>query len=406
MKIVHINTVPNGSTGSIMLSIHKELQKLGHESYVVWGRGRKSNSDNEIYMNDKVGVYLHVLYSRLTGKTGFASKISTKKLLKKLDEINPDIIHLHNIHGYYINIELLFNYIKNKKIKVIWTLHDCWPFTGHCTHYAYENCLKWQDKCDNCPLKESYPKSLLDASKNNYIMKKKLFTSVDNMILITPSKWLKDQVDKSFLKKYNSIVINNGIDTKVFKKKESKRFRLKYNIDEKIILLGIASPWVEKKGLKDLLMLNSIMDKEKFKLVLVGLSEKQVKELPDDIIKIKRTSNVEELVDIYNESDYLINPTYEDNYPTINIESIACGTPVITYDTGGSPEIIMNNSNGIVVKKTSNHFCKENVMSLLDIINNAKINKNNMKHVCLLDIDKNNMINKYLNIYEKMVGDR
>jgi glycogen synthase len=197
LKIIQINTVPNGSTGCIMMSIHKQLIKDGYDSYVVWGRGRKAQNNHEIYMNDKIGVYFHILYSRLTGKTGFASKRATKNLLKKLDEIKPDIIHLHNLHGYYINIELLFNYIKKNNIKTIWTLHDCWAFTGHCAYFEISNCNCC--KGEKCIDIKSYPKSIKNNSLWCYQKKKLLFSDIKDMTIITPSQWLMTLVNNSYL---------------------------------------------------------------------------------------------------------------------------------------------------------------------------------------------------------------
>ena len=245
MKIVQINSFSNGSTGKIMMSIHKELLNKGHDSYVVWGRGRKSENEHEIFLNDKIGVYRHVLSSRLTGKTGFYSKKSTKKLLKKLDEIKPDIVHLHNIHGYYINIEMLFNYLKKNNIRVIWTLHDCWAFTGQCPHFAAAKCDKWKTECKKCPMIHEYPRTFKDNSNWNYKKKKELFTGL-NMTIVTPSKWLANLVKESYLKDYQVKVINNGVDTDVFKPTPSD-FRKKYNLKDKKIILGVASVWTEKK---------------------------------------------------------------------------------------------------------------------------------------------------------------
>ena len=355
MKIVQINTTPSGSTGSIMMNIHKELINQGHESYVVWGRGRKSNNNNEIFLNDKIGVYFHTLYTRLTGKVGFASKRSTKKLIKRLEQINPDIIHLHNLHGYYINIELLFNYLKKSNVKVIWTLHDCWAFTGHCTHFDSVKCDRWKKQCSNCPIKKEYPKSFIDNSSWCFNRKKAIFTSINDLIIITPSEWLASKVQDSFLNKYKIKVINNGIDTTIFKKIDKSKllFRKKYNLKNKKIILGVAAPFTQKKGFNDFIELAKLLD-DNYIIVLVGLNKKQIKLLPSNIIGIEKTDNVQELVDIYNSADVLFNPTYEDNYPTVNLESISCGTPVVTYKTGGSVEFvnfIVNEKNFVFDKK-------------------------------------------------------
>lgn len=399
MKIVQINSVPNGSTGSIMLNIHKELCKRKIESYVVWGRGRNSKDFNEIYMNDKIGVYKHKLYTILTGKTGFFSIKSTKKLISHLREIKPDIIHLHNIHGYYINIELLFNYIKENNIKIIWTLHDCWPFTGHCAYFDLVNCYKWKTQCRNCPQYRKYPKGIFDASSWCFDKKKELFSGIDNLTIVTPSIWLGKLVKESYLGDYNIKVINNGIDTSIFKKIDSKKllFRKKYNIaDDKIILLGVASPWSSRKGLLDFIELSKIIDC-KYQIVLVGLNKQQLKKLPKNIIGLKRTNNVDELVDIYNSSNIFINPTYQDNYPTTNLEALACGLKVITYNTGGSPESAYSNESDFnVVRKTGE--LEKNVEELYkSILKYTNINSKKIINVKLLD--KKIMAEKYISLY-------
>lgn len=347
MKIVQINTFPYKATGSIMMSIHKMLWEQGHDSYVVWGRGRKPVNDHEISISDNIGVKFHGLYTRITDKTGFASWHATKKLLKKLDEIQPDIIHLHNLHGYYINIEMLFDYIRKHKIKVVWTLHDCWAFTGHCAYFDVVGCEKWKTGCHDCIQKRTYPTSkLLDSSKENWQRKKRLFTGLD-MTIVTPSEWLAGLVKRSFLKEYPVKVVYNGIDTSVFKPCFSEKVRKKYSPDGKPIVLGVASEWTERKGLPDFIALAK--ENPDIHVVVLGLTPKQIKHLPDCITALQRTSNVRELVELYSVADLFFNPTYEDNLPTTNLEAIACGTPVVTYRTGGSPETV--GDNGWVVNK-------------------------------------------------------
>ena len=385
MKIVHINTFSNKSTGTIMMNIHNELTRQGEESYVVWGRGREEKKEHEIYMNDKLGVYFHGIYTRLTDKTGFASTRATKKLIKKLELINPDIIHLHNLHGYYINLELLFNYIKENNVKVIWTFHDCWPFTGHCPHFEYVGCEKWKTECHKCPQLSRYPKSFMDNSNWNYLKKKELFTGLD-ITIVTPSNWLSLLVKKSFLKDYPVLVINNGINTEIFKPRKSD-FRKKYNLENKKVILGVASDWTERKGLNDFINLSKVISEDEV-IVLVGLSDKQLKQLPNNMIGIKRTESQVELAEIYSDADIFFNPTYEDNYPTVNLEAISCGTFVATYNTGGATEMI-NSDNGVVT--TFDDFCKnyKNYLKLKSLVNSFYDNKN--------------MINEYINAYKKMI---
>ncbi len=387
MKIVQINTFPNKSTGTIMMNIHKRLLSEGVESYAIWGRGRKAKNDTEIYMGDKIGIYAHGIYTRITDKTGFASKISTKALIKKIDGIKPDIIHLHNIHGYYINIEMLFNYIKKTNIKVVWTLHDCWSFTGHCAYFDMAKCKKWENECYNCPQLNTYPKSIKDNSTWNYIKKKELFNGLD-ITLVTPSEWLATLIKKSFLNKYRVEVINNGIDTEIFKPRSSE-FRKKYNLENKKIILGVASEWTERKGINDFIKLSKIITDD-VKIVLVGLSKKQLKSIPKNILGISRTDSAIELAEIYSTSDIFFNPTYEDNYPTTNLEALSCGTPIFTYNTGGSPECI---------KESRNHITDFEDFSL----NYKKYVDKIYEKEKTVDYSINQMVDKYLKIYSNLI---
>ena len=340
-NILQINTVSNsGSTGKIVEGIAKVVCENGWKSYIGYGReGNRSFFSEEILIGNKLDFYIHALGTRLTDRHGFFSNIATREFLSKLNRIKPDIIHLHNIHGYYLNIEMLFNYLKKTDIPVVWTLHDCWSYTGHCAYYEISNCQKWKEHCESCPQISSYPKSFLDASKKNFDDKRNLFTDLNHLTIVTPSYWLAKEVQESYLQRYPVKVINNGIDLSVFKIKPTDKLKKKLNLKNKIVILGVASIWEERKGFNEFLKLAQLLD-ERFIIILVGLSDSQIKRLPQNIIGIKRTENVEELADFYSLADVFFNPTFEDNFPTTNIEAIACGTPVITYNTGGSPEII------------------------------------------------------------------
>lgn len=376
MKIVQINTFPYKATGTIMMGIHSLLLAQGYDSYVVWGRGRKAENNHEIVLSDEWGVKLHGVYTRLTDKTGFASTRATRKLLTRLDEIKPDIIHLHNIHGYFLNIELLFNYIRSRHIKVVWTLHDCWSFTGHCAYFDMVGCEKWKKGCFHCEQLRTYPASMgKDNSSWNWKKKKELFTGLD-ITLVTPCEWLSRLVKESFMKDYPVKVIYNGIDLDIFKPSHQKqKIREKYQLDCRPIVLGVASEWTERKGLNDFIKLSQLIGK-KIQFVVVGLSEKQIHKMPDEIIALPRTNSINELVDLYSVADLFFNPTYEDNFPTTNIEALACGTPVLTYDTGGSPEALsigaqnVQASIGKVVEKNDSvtvdlEYVKDEIFSLL-----------------------------------------
>ena len=341
MTIFEINSVPYGSTGRIMFQIADTVESTGGIAYTSasFTKSRGEHFPEKYYrIGGAVGKTEHIILAKLTGRHGCYSHFATYMLIKKIRRIKPDIIHLHNIHGWYLNWKMLFDYLKQAGIPVVWTLHDCWSFTGHCPHFMAIGCEKWKTECYKCPLYKLYPGCFFDDSKKQYKLKKKCFTGVPNLTIITPSQWLSDLVKQSYLKDYNTVVINNGIDLTKFKPKISD-FRKSHSIENKIVLLGVAFNWTSKKGLDDFKQL-AVELPEEYAIVLVGVSDVVAKELPNRIIAIACTRNQEELAEIYSAADLFINPTLEDNFPTVNIEALACGTPVITYQTGGSPECL------------------------------------------------------------------
>ena len=395
MKVLQINSVCGiRSTGRIATDIYNILMQQGHDCKVAYGRELPHNIEKEdvIQIGTELGVKMHALLSRVTDKTGFYSKTATKRFINQIEEYNPDVIHLHNIHGYYLNIEILFDYLAKTNKKVIWTMHDCWAITGHCAYFDMANCNKWETGCNNCPQKNKYPTSYVcDNSKSNWIRKKELFTRVKDLTIVTPSKWLADIMKTSYLGKYPVKVINNGIDLNSFKPIPSD-FKKNNNIENKKIILGVAAIWDERKGLADFLKLSEMINDE-YKIVLVGIPENKMADLPENILPISRTNSVKELAEIYTSADVFANPTYEDNFPTVNLESIACGTPVITYNTGGSPEGI-NETCGIVTEQKTpdalwtavQKVCEENIFPAEDCIAYAKtFDKTDkfMEYICL-----------------------
>lgn len=355
MRVLQINSVSGiRSTGRICTDLAEMLIERGDQCTIAYGRETVPAKYQAI--SKRVGtqrdVYAHVLKTRALDRTGFGSKDVTKKFVHWIKEYSPDVIHLHNLHGYYIHIKILFDYLAQANIPIVWTLHDCWAFTGHCAYFSYINCEKWREGCHQCPLIKKYPSSWgVDNSKNNWQKKKELFTSVKNMTLVSPSRWLADLAKESFLGKYPTMVIPNGIDVQVFKPTPSD-FRKKHQLDEKIIVLGVASVWDERKGLQDMLDIAKALD-DRYQVVLVGVTEKQKREIDSQIIAITRTNNTQELAEIYTTADVFVNPTYEDNYPTTNLEAQACGTPVLTYNTGGSPETLMPSLGKVLQEKGS-----------------------------------------------------
>jgi len=367
MKVLQINSVCGiGSTGRIVTDIHQVLKSQGHESYIAYGRGEAINCENTLRIGNSFDNYAHVLTTRLFDKHGFGSKRATRKFIREIEKLKPDVIHLHNIHGYYLNIKIFFDHLRKIEKPVVWTLHDCWSFTGHCTYFDYVCCEKWKNECYSCPEKKTYPTSfVLDNSKQNYKKKKEIFGGINNLTIVTPSKWLANLIKESYLKEYPITVINNGIDLNIFRKIDSN-FKDIYNIQNKFMILGVASVWNERKGLEYFLKSVDLLEKDEI-IILVGLNEKQKKKLPCNTIGIVKTSNLEDLAKIYTAADVFVNPTLDDNFPTVNLESLACGTPIVSFATGGSVESVTAN-NGIIVKKKS-------VEQLLEAIREVKKNQ-------------------------------
>lgn len=355
MKIAEINMLPNGSTGKIMFQIADLARDKGIEvktfSPVIFSRQKLPSitlpPEHYIFGSVKENAS-HYYFGELLGRDGFFSQRGTKELICELNKFQPDIIHLHNLHNFTINMPILFEYIKKNNIQVVWTLHDCWSFTGHCPHFSMIGCDKWKTGCYKCPQPRIYPKMYIDTSKKMYKLKKELFSNIEKMILVTPSEWLANLVKQSFLKKYPIKVINNGIDINIFKPSDTN-FRKTCDIaSNQFMILGVAFDWGIRKGLDIFLRLASELD-DRYQIVLVGTNNDIDKKLPDNIISIHRTNDQRELANIYSAADVFVNPTREDNFPTTNLESLASGTPVITFNTGGSPESI-NDKCGLVVE--------------------------------------------------------
>lgn len=371
MKIVEINGGANGSTGKIMFGIAQVAREQGHEVMCAapitsTNRGAKRNCGYY-----RIGNYttrrINVLLSRITGLNGCFAWLATYKLIRKIKKFGPDIIQLHNLHDSYINLPMLFHYIKTNHVLTVWTLHDCWAFTGHCTHFTVEKCYKWKTGCNNCPKYRSYPSSLPDNSKLMWKLKKKWFTGAESMTVVTPSKWLMNLTRQSYLNEYPIEVINNGIDLNIFKPIKSK-FRTLHGIkDDECMVLGVAFGWGYRKGLDCFIELAQKLD-DRFKIVLVGTDSSIDKGLPPKIISVHRTQDQRELAQIYSAADVLFMPTREENFPTVNMEALACGTPVITFDTGGSPETI-DDSCGFVLQV-------EDINGACAILNNTYLYKN------------------------------
>lgn len=401
-KVLQINSVGNyGSTGKIANHIGDLCLSKGWESHIAVGRKVKESKSNIIRIGDDFDLKLHGLKTRIMDRHGFGSTKATVHFISEIEKIKPSIIHLHNLHGYYINIEVLFEYLSKSKIPVIWTLHDCWTFTGHCAYFDFANCDKWKIECSSCPQKKDYPTSfVVDNSKRNYRDKKRIFNSVENLTMVPVSNWLGKLLEDSFMKKYSYQVINNGIDLNEFYSLvDNEKVRSDLSLGNKFVILGVASIWSKRKGLADFIKLSEIIDENSI-IILVGLDKKQLNLLPNNIIGIERTDSVKELSEIYAMSDIYLNLTYEDNFPTTNIEALACGTPVLTYNSGGSIEAV-SESTGYILEKGD-------IKGILDVINDVRIKgKEHFKMSCRKRAEtlycKEERYNDYISLYEKIL---
>ncbi|UYU43892.1 glycosyltransferase [Bacteroides salyersiae] len=351
--LFQINVVANwGSTGRIAEEIGLSAIMNGWNSYIAYGRSMNKSRSHLIRIGTKWDFCWHTLQTRLFDRHGLSSKRATRRLVQEIERIKPDIIHLHNIHGYYINYKILFKYLADQNIPVVWTLHDCWNFTGHCSHFISIGCYRWKTGCFSCPLKYGYPNSwIVDRSRRNYEDKKAAFTSISNLVFVPVSVWLGNFLKDTFMKGYPVHRIYNGVDINIFHPIVSKTDTLlPYdNIKKRFIILAVASVWTVSKGYEDIKKLHALLTNDCV-IIVVGLNKEQLKDIPVGIIGIERTESVQQLSELYSVADVFINPTYSDSFPTTNIEALACGTPVITYRTGGSVEAVSEDTGLIVAQ--------------------------------------------------------
>ena len=395
--LLQINVTANwGSTGKIAESIGIAAMNAGWDSYVAYGRWCNPSQSHLIKIGGKCDMYFHYVEQRVRDNEGLCSRGATQRLIKQIEQIKPDIVQLHNIHDHYLNYRLLFEFLNKSGVKVVWTFHDCWAFTGHCFHFVTKQCMRWQSGCYCCPMKNVLPKTFLDRSKQHYELKKLLFSSNKNLTVVPCSDWMAGFVKQSFLKDKRIEVIKNGIDLNVFQPAESD---IKKN-NHKLDILAVSSVWTEDKGFNDIIRLRFLLPSE-YHITMVGLSAEQRKLLPEGIRGILRTENVQEMVKLYSDSSVLINPTYADTFPSINLEALACGTPVVTYKTGGSPETI-DDKTGIVVEQGDIEAMAEAIKTI------SKGDRSQYAVDCRkraeLFFDKDKCFEKYVRLYNQLLS--
>ncbi len=406
-KVLLVNVSANsGSTGRIAEGIGQTAISRGYESYFGYGRIGRESKSTLIKIGNEWDIRWHGLESLLRDNHGFGSRMATKKLISEIERIQPDVINLHNVHGYYLNVKILFEYLAKKDIPVVWTLHDCWPFTGHCSYFDRYHCEKWKTGCYDCPNSKGYPKSLLfDRSKANYARKKELFNRPKNITFVAVCKWMAANVKASFLGGYPVETIYNGVDIETFRPRfeglnGSDSLKAKLGIKENAkVVLGVASTWDRRKGLDDFVKLREMIT-DGIAMVLVGLNDKQIATLPKGVIGIKRTESVDQLAELYSLADVFVNPTYVDNFPTTNIEALACGTPVVTYRTGGSPEAVDSNT-GIVVTQGDMNMLR----SAIDFVANRKEEYTNAcRERAVKLFNKEDRFQDYVDLFNKILN--
>ena len=400
-KLLQINSVVNfGSTGRIAEEIGVLAMSQGWHSYIAYGRKNGVSQSEVIKIGSQMDLHAHGLATRLFDRHGFASSMPTRNLISKIEKIKPDIIHLHNLHGYYININLLCNYLADRNFPLVWTLHDCWAITGHCANFESINCNKWIDGCHHCPQRKSYPASYFaDQSRRNYNEKKLLFTSFKEMAIVSVSKWLGNIIQRSYLAKYPIEIINSGINMDTFKPVKCNRLLHKYNLKNKFIILGVVNDWNRNKGFFDFIELGRRLSSD-YQIVMLGLNNFQISHIPSNIVGIPRTNNPHELAEFYSFADVFLNATYEESFSTTNLEAVACGTPVITYDAGGSTESILPTT-GIIVQKGDIEGLKNAVSTVRT--KGKSYYSNYCYHHARLNYNMNDRYGYYLKLYSKIL---
>ncbi len=351
-KLLQINPVVrlNTSTGRIMREIGELAIASGWESYVAYSGardGRPEHTSHLVPVGDKLDLALHAVATRLFDAHGLASHRATRQLIRRIREIDPDVIHIHNIHGYFLNYPMLCKYLKESGKPVIWTVHDCWLYTGHCYYYSAAHCDKWRTGCGHCPQKHAFPSSLLfDRSARNWRDKQRAFGSLDNLTIVPVSDWIRQEMASSFLADKRFLVFHNGIDLNTFRPEAAEGAQRR----EGTVILGVASLWHEEKGFEDLVKMAGMLRSDEHLVMIGRMSDEQRQRMPAGVELIERTENVGKLAALYATATAFVNPTWQDNYPTVNLEAIACGTPVVTYRTGGSVESVTDGT-GFVVEQ-------------------------------------------------------
>lgn len=396
MKLLQINSVLSnfGSTGKIVNQIGDVAIRNGWESHIAYGRWGCRSQSSLLKLENTRDVYLHVAYTRLTDRHGLCSNKATRRLIRYIQDLKPDIIHLHVLHGYYLNYKMLFEYLNTLDTPIVWTQHDCWAFTGHCAHFTEAGCYKWREQCHHCPISHDYPCAYRDNSAENFRLKKQYFTGCKNLTIVTVSEWLRRMVSQSFLGKYNIRTIYNGTDLTAF------RPRPTHTPGKRFTIVSTAVKWTRQKGLYDFYELRKQLPDD-IDIKLIGLSQKQIDNLPAGITGLEKTSSIDELATAYSEADIVVNLSYQETFGMTTAEGMACGTPCIVYNATACPELVTPDT-GIIVEPGN---IQQTAQAIQQIKNNGKAayTQNCRKRAESL-FDKNRQFEKYIALYNQLTG--
>lgn len=398
MKVVQINGVSStGSTGKIVSQLSDVMNAQGIENYIISSGYKEHNrAGNVFFCSSYWEVKLHQLIGTILGDSGFHSRLATCRAIRFIKKVNPDIVQLHNIYSYFLNVEVLLKYLKRNNIPTVWTMHDFWSITGHCTHFEAVGCNKWQTQCENCPQKHTFPYSRFwDRSKELYGRKKRLFENWSGLQIVTVSSWVRVNAEKSYFKDKKITVISNGIDLNAFYPENVQKPSA---IQGKFVILSVSMGWGEKKGYCDLLDLSKMLREDEV-IVLIGLTDKQIAELPPNIIGLKRTANIAELRAYYNFSDVYISASVEETMGLTVAEAMACGTPAIVYNKTALPELIGEGC-GYVCEKGASCLREK-----IDLVRESK--KSDYSEKCITHVrknyDKEKQYSRYCKLYEDVL---
>ncbi len=394
--------VNSGSVGRIAEQIGETAIERNWESYIAYARKGNPSKSEVLKIGNKFDLYFHAIETRLFDNHSFGSVAATSALVEKIREIQPDIIHLHHLHGYYINIRILFRYLSESKIPVVWTFHDCWSFTGHCAYFDFVGCNKWKTECHHCEQKLEYPRSLfIDHSRRNFLKKKDIFNSVSDLTIVSVSRWLNDKVKESFFQNAQLKMIYNGVDIESFYPKSSRvDIDGRFGVEGKFLLLGVATTWEKRKRLDDFIELGKSLDKN-YVILLVGLNERQIKSLPKGMIGLSRTNSQDELCSYYSAADLFLNLSVEETFGLTTAEAFACGTPSVVYNATACPELV-NDETGFVVEK-------QNIIELINTIEKARsMGKQHFSEACrrraITFFNKKTQFVEYYNLYNEILN--